>query len=115
MTSWKSTKGYKMDKDDISMGSKGQFFVTQKVTHMNIVCVDFVSEPVAVGGEWSDMTSRVICHNHTLAAKGDVDGTSRHARGGIKGPQEIAEQGVNQDRTTSVFTTCSKSQQIQFR
>ena len=40
-----------MDKDDISMGSKGQFFVTQKVTHMNIVCVDFVSEPVAVGGE----------------------------------------------------------------
>ena len=82
------------------------------ITHMNIVCVYFVSEPVAIGGEWSDVTSRVVCHNHTLTAEGDVDGTSGHARGGVKGSKEVAEQGVDQDGTASVLATCSQINQI---
>ena len=51
MTSRKLTKGYGVDKEVAGMGSKGPFFVKQKITHMNIVCVYFVSEPVAIGGE----------------------------------------------------------------
>ena len=68
------------------------------MTHLNLVVVNLVPEPVSVGRVGDDVTAGEVRHHEALPRQRDVDGRGQ-PHGGVQRAEEVAEGRVHQDRT----------------